>query len=80
MSIDEVFCTDFISIRDTDTHRVCSACGELKPVEAFYKDGKDSRGKTRYRRDCKDCYKKQRILEADRKKGKNERNKNARIK
>lgn len=80
MSIDEVFGTDFISIHDTDTHRVCSACGELKPVEAFYKDGKDSHGKVRYRRDCKDCYKKQRLLEAERKKAKNERVKNARAK
>lgn len=70
MSIDEIFCENYIGFRDTDTHRVCSACGELKPVEAFYKDGKDSHGKVRYRRDCRECYKVQRILEAKRKKAK----------
>jgi len=68
--LEEVFGTDFIGERDTDTHRVCGTCGELKPVSAFYKDGKDSHGKVRYRRDCRDCYKKQRILESKRKKAK----------
>ena len=67
MSIDEVFGTEYIGNRDTDTHRVCSACGELKPVEEFYKDGKDSHGNVRYRRDCKECYKQLRIMEAKRK-------------
>lgn len=47
----------FVSSRDTDTHRVCGTCGALKPVSEFYKDGTDSEGKTRYRRDCKWCYK-----------------------
>ena len=47
----------FVSEQDTDTHRICGTCGERKPVEEFYKDGKDSKGKPRYRRDCKDCYK-----------------------
>ena len=70
MSIDEVFGTGYIGARDTDTHRACGTCGELKPVSAFYKDGKDSHGNTRYRRDCRDCYKKQRILESKWKKGK----------
>lgn len=70
MSLEEVFGTGFIGEHDTDTHRVCGTCGELKPVSAFYKDGKDSHGNVRYRRDCRDCYKKQRILEAKRKKGK----------
>lgn len=63
MSITELF----ISERDTDTHRVCGTCGELKPVEMFYKDGKYSNGKTRYRRDCRECYKKTRMLELARK-------------
>lgn len=64
MKIDDVFETDFIGNQDTDTHRVCGTCGELKPVEAFYKDGKDSKGNIRYRRDCKECYKVQRIMGA----------------
>lgn len=64
MSLEELFSTDFIGAHDTDTHRVCGTCGELKPVSAFYKDGKDSKGKVRYRRDCRDCYKKQRFLES----------------
>ena len=54
----------YIGEKDTDTHRVCGTCGELKVVDAFYKDGKDKHGKVRYRRDCRDCYKKQRILES----------------
>lgn len=70
MSIDEVFGTDYIGNRDTDTHRVCSYCGELKPVEDFYRDGKDSHGNIKYRRDCKECYKTQRYLEAKRKRDK----------
>lgn len=60
MSITELFVSD----RDTDTHRVCGTCGEKKPVECFYRDGKDHKGKIKYRRDCKDCYKKTRMLEA----------------
>lgn len=55
----------FVATNDTDTHRVCGSCGQLKPVEEFYKDGKDKSGKPRYRRDCKDCYKITRIHEAD---------------
>ena len=58
-----IFAPDFISEQDTDTHRVCGSCGELKPVQEFYKDGKDRNGKVRYRRDCKACYKKTRIME-----------------
>ena len=60
----------FVADKDTNTHRVCGTCGELKPVEAFYKDGKDSHGNTRYRRDCRDCYKHTRMAEAIRKGGK----------
>jgi len=52
---------DYVSDHDTDTHRVCGTCRKLKPLTEFYKDGKDSKGNIRYRRDCKDCYKKQRI-------------------
>lgn len=66
MSLEVLFEADYIGARDTDTHRVCGTCGELKPVECFYKDGKYSNGKTRYRRDCRECYKKQRILDAKR--------------
>lgn len=64
MKLDEVFGTDFISNHDTDTHRVCGTCGKLLPVSDFYKDGKDSQGKVRYRRDCKSCYKLTRLTEA----------------
>lgn len=60
----------FIANKDTDTHRVCGTCGELKPVSAFYKDGKDSKGKIRYRRDCRECYKRARLQEAALKKKK----------
>lgn len=60
---------DFLCEHDTDTHRVCGTCGKLKPVEEFYKDGKDRHGRVRYRRDCRDCYKKTRINEAKLKKG-----------
>lgn len=55
---------EYLSDKDTDTHHVCGTCHELKPVSKFYKDGKDSEGNVRYRRDCKDCYKNTRIQEA----------------
>lgn len=67
MTFNDLFESEYIGDRDTSTHRVCSACGELKPVEEFYKDGKDSHGNVRYRRDCRECYKKQRLIEANRK-------------
>lgn len=60
----------FVGECDTTTHRVCGTCGKLKPFKNFYKDGLDSNGNTRYRRDCKDCYKKTRIATADMKKPK----------
>lgn len=60
----------FVASKDTDTHRVCGTCNELKPLAYFYKDGKDSQGNARYRRDCKDCYKKTRHQEAKMKGGK----------
>lgn len=53
---------------DESTQRVCGTCGTAKPVEDFYKDGKDGEGKVKYRRDCKDCYKRTRITEANNKK------------
>ena len=53
----------FIGEQDTSTHRVCGTCGQLKPLEAFYKDGRDSNGNVRYRRDCRACYKNTRIKE-----------------
>lgn len=52
----------FISDRDTETERVCGTCGKLLPVTDFYKDGKYSDGRVRYRRDCKVCYKNTRIF------------------
>ena len=58
----------FIASNDSDTHRTCGTCGKLKELEQFYKDGKDSHGRVRYRRDCKDCYKRTRMLEANMKK------------
>lgn len=36
--------------------RICSTCEELKTVDNFYKDGHNSAGEPKYRRDCKDCY------------------------
>lgn len=57
----------FIAAQDTDTHRVCGCCGQLKPVEEFYRDGKYADGRVRYRRDCKDCYKKSRLVEMNKK-------------
>lgn len=68
----------FVSTQDSDTHRVCGTCGERKPVEAFYKDGKDSHGNPRYRRDCKDCYKVTRMMEAERKEKNEQRSKSGR--
>ena len=60
----------FIASNDTETHRVCGTCNELKPLSEFYKDGKDSSSNVRYRRDCKQCYKKTRLQEAKMKGGK----------
>lgn len=41
--------------------RMCSNCEETKPVSEFYKDGKDSDGNDKYRRDCKECYRVNRL-------------------
>lgn len=59
MGITELFIAD----RDTDTERVCGTCGVLKPVSEFFRDGRYSDGRVRYRRDCKECYKKTRMIE-----------------
>ena len=61
MSIKEMFVSD----KDTVTHRICGTCEKLRPVEDFYKDGKDNHGNIKYRRDCKECYKVTRIREAE---------------
>ena len=34
----------FIASQDTADHRVCGTCGDLKPIEEFYKDGTDKEG------------------------------------
>lgn len=37
--------------------RTCGTClVDKEAVTEFYKDGKDSSGNDRYRRDCKECY------------------------
>lgn len=61
----------FIAEQNTDTQRICGTCGQIKSVDEFYRDGKDSNGNVRYRRDCKDCYKKARLLEAKMKERRN---------
>ena len=44
----------------TDTHgntvKVCTFCGEEKPIEYFPKNGVDAEGNYKYRDDCKTCY------------------------
>lgn len=51
----------YIADLDTEYTRVCGTCGKSKNLSEFYKDGKDSKGNVKYRRDCKDCYKKARM-------------------
>lgn len=58
-----------MNVVDPQDGRICGDCGELKPFSEFYKDGKDSNGNIRYRRDCKQCYSVARMRE---KKAKNE--------
>lgn len=53
----------FVASEGTPTHRICGTCRQSKPLEEFYKDGKDSYGNIRYRRDCQICYKKARLQE-----------------
>jgi len=61
--IEEVFVTQ----EDSDTHRVCGTCAVLKELSEFYRDGTDGNGKTKYRRDCKLCYKTTRMQSAKQK-------------
>ena len=61
---------NFVSSKDTATHRVCGTCGQSKPVSEFYKDGTDKDGKMKYSRDSKECYKVTRIQDASLKKKK----------
>ncbi len=62
-----------LASRDTETHKVCSSCNELLTIDNFYKDGTNKRdGTTRYRRDCKECYKASRMAEYMYKKGREE--------
>lgn len=55
---------EYLASNDTDTHRICGTCGELKPKTEFFKDGKNARGEVRYRRDCKQCYHEARLMAA----------------
>lgn len=36
--------------------KLCTFCGELKPITEFGKNGVDAEGKQKYRDDCKVCY------------------------
>jgi len=36
--------------------RVCSVCGDEKPLSDFHKNGKDKFGNAAYRPECKKCY------------------------
>ena len=48
---------------ETSSTRLCGTCGFPLDLSMFYRDGKDRDGNTKYRRDCKDCYKKIRMAE-----------------
>lgn len=37
-------------------HRRCAFCGEVKSINAFGRNGRDSAGNALYRQDCKVCY------------------------
>lgn len=56
--------------QDTETHHICGTCGKLQLLSEFYKDGKSRDGKIKYRRDCKDCYRRTRLRESRAKKAK----------
>ena len=38
------------------TYKVCSFCGDVKPLDEFPRNGKDASGVIKYRDDCKKCY------------------------
>lgn len=46
---------------DTDETRTCGNCQKSLPTTSFYRDG-SSKGVIKYRRDCKDCYRKSRLM------------------
>ena len=48
---------------DSETHRTCGTCEKRLSFADFYKDGTDSKGEPKYRRDCKLCYRKTRLSE-----------------
>lgn len=43
--------------------RTCGNCSKELPIEMFYRDGLDSGGNIKYRRDCKECYRTTRFTE-----------------
>ncbi|MNU34874.1 hypothetical protein D3C71_234600 [compost metagenome] len=47
---------------DNGGERTCGTCLERLPVTKFYRDGKDADGSEKYRRDCKECYRKNRLM------------------
>ena len=53
----------FTPVLDTENTRTCGTCGNQLDVSKFYKDGTDRDGKVKYRRDCKDCFRKTRLTE-----------------
>lgn len=53
---------------DADGCRTCGNCAQRKSTDNFYKDGRDSDGDIKYRRDCKECYRKTRVVKRNSKK------------
>lgn len=41
---------------DGKVYRLCSFCGQLKPITDFSRNGKNPDGTARYRLDCRVCY------------------------
>lgn len=54
--------TDFVTVNTNPNERTCGTCEETKEVSEFYRDGTDGEGNTKYRRDCKECYRKTRLM------------------
>jgi hypothetical protein len=67
MTVEELFEDNFVE-PDSDTERTCGTCGKHKPFSEFYKDGFDRHGKPKFRRDCKECYRIQRLHDRNLKK------------
>lgn len=44
-----------VTLKD-GVYKVCSFCGDVKPIHEFPKNGKNKDGSTKYRDDCKTCY------------------------